>query len=261
MSDRLTLHPFVRFLLHVLPVVPVLACGVVRAENVPLEKLQWISEEYAPYNFSENGEPKGIAVDVLRQMWQALGIPNRVTSIHMLPWARAYRMAQEQPGTCLFSMIATPERRQMFAFIGPLAEINVSAIVPADRNLRITSVRQLDALSVGVVRDDIGEQVLQRAGAHSQLVRTDSARSLVRMLQAKRFDAAVYSFDTFLWTLKRDGGDAAAFKSAFKLYDSVLGYACHKDTDPAVLKRLQRALDRLVADGTVERIRKQYLSR
>ncbi|THF63451.1 substrate-binding periplasmic protein [Pseudothauera rhizosphaerae] len=236
-----------------------LALGSAHAQDRSLEELQWISEEYAPYNFSENGVAKGIAVDVLVKMWEVLGVPRSAADVRILPWARGYRMAQEQPGTCLFSMTITPERRQLFAFVEPLVDTSVTIVAPTAKQLRVAAAKDLDALTIGVVRDDIGEQALHSAGIKSALVRTDSARSLVRMLEGGRFDAISYGLDTALWNMKLEGIDTAGYKAVFTVREGIMGYACHKDIDPALLARLQGALDKLLADGSVERIKRQYL--
>ena len=229
------------------------------AHSQSIEAFQWISEEYAPYNFSENGIPRGIAVDVLTHIWERIGLERKVTDIQILPWARGYRMAQEQPGTCLFSMTVTEPRRELFAFAEPLIESSVSIVAARSSGLEISSIDDLASLTIGVVREDIGEQSLLADGAQATISRADSARSLVRMLTAGRFDAIAYGMDTALWNMQQEGIDSSAYESVFTLREGVMGYACHKDTDPAIMEQLQQALDALVADGTVARIRAEYL--
>jgi polar amino acid transport system substrate-binding protein len=224
-----------------------------------LDELQWISEEYAPYNFTENGVAKGIAVDVLVRMWEQLGVKRSVADIRVLPWARGYRMAQEQPGTCLFSMTVTPQRRELFAFVEPLVDTQVTIIGRRSQGHKIASAADLDKLTIGVVRDDIGEQALLNDGIKSALVRTDSARALVRMLDGGRFEAISYGLDTARWNMQIEGIDSNAYVPIYTVREGVMGYACHKSTAPSTLRQLQGALDKLVADGTVERIKRQYL--
>ena len=35
--------------------------------------VQYVTEEYPPYNYTDNGQIKGVAVDVLSVMYEALG--------------------------------------------------------------------------------------------------------------------------------------------------------------------------------------------
>lgn len=230
--------------------------GTAKAQT--LQDFQWLTEEYAPYNYTENGQLKGIAVDTLVAMWARLGIERRVADIQVLPWARGYRMAQERPGHCLFSTTVTDSRRELFAFVEPIVDTRVAIVAPRGR-LAVSTPKDLQQVPVGVVREDIGELLLLEAGVDDKLLRTDSARALVRMLDAGRFEAISYSLDTVWWNMKAAGIDLAKYENALTLTEGVLGFACHKGTDPALLARLQGALDALRADGTLARIRAKYV--
>ena len=64
----------------------VLFACVVSAQT--LNDLTWMTEEYAPYNFTENGQLKGVAVDVLLEVWKRVGIQKTAKDISVYPWAR-----------------------------------------------------------------------------------------------------------------------------------------------------------------------------
>ncbi|AUN95957.1 substrate-binding periplasmic protein [Pseudazoarcus pumilus] len=246
-----------RWTTHLLVALAAFAlAGAAKAQS--LQDFRWLTEEYAPYNYTEDGALKGIAVDILVAMWDRLGIEREVSDIQVLPWARGYRMAQERPGHCLFSTTVTDSRRELFAFVEPIVDTRVAIVAPRGA-LEVDSPTALRDVPVGVVREDIGELLLQEAGVDKRLSRTDSARSLVRMLDAGRFAAISYSLDTVWWNMKAAGIDTAKYENVLTLTESVLGFACHKDTDPALLARLQGALDALREDGTLARIRARYV--
>lgn len=224
-----------------------------------LDSLQWVTEEYAPYNYSVNGVPTGIFVDILGKVWERLGVHRKVSDIQVLPWARGYRMAQDTPGVCLFSMTVTDQRRQLFAMVQPVVDSRVSIVGPAKGGIAIHSLADLDNYSIGVVRDDIGEQLLQQGGTKARIVRTDSARSLVKMLSGGRFEVIAYSYDTAAWNMKQEGVEVSAYAPLYTLRAGVMGFGCQKDTDPKLIAQLQETVDQLRADGTVERIARRYL--
>jgi polar amino acid transport system substrate-binding protein len=233
------------------------AAGVARSET--LDDLRWVTEEFAPYNFSQDGVATGIAVDILVKIWERMGVNRTVEDIQVLPWARGYRMAQEQAGTCLFSTTVTDARRELFVFVEPVVNSNVSIIAARERAMKVDSVADLAPYQIGVVREDIGDQALQEDGFSGTFVRTDSARILMRMLHGGRFDAVSYNFVTASWTMRQEGIDSDLYEPVLTLREGHMGYACHKDTDPVLIARLQRALDALISDGTVEEITQRYL--
>lgn len=227
--------------------------------NPTLSELRWYSEEYAPLNFSgEEGVPTGITVDLLQAMMHYLDEPFDPATIQILPWARGYRIIQEQPNTCLFGTNITETRRELFHFIGPAVDNWVTVIAPRAAALSINTIDELSTLSIGVVREDIGELLLLEAGVEADLVRSDSARSLIRMLAAGRFEAIAYGELVTFWTLQTEGITPEDYETVYVLSEGVMGYACHRDTDPTLLARLQQALDELRANGTAQTIRQRY---
>jgi hypothetical protein len=72
------------------------------------------TEEWAPYNYAESTAAKGISTDILRE---ACALAKRVCEIHLVPWARAYKMASSTPNTLAFTMARTPEREKEFLWI------------------------------------------------------------------------------------------------------------------------------------------------
>ena len=225
-----------------------------------LEQLRWYSEEYAPINFSgEDGIASGISIELLEAMMVHLDTPFSRSQVQILPWARGYRIAQEQPGACLFATTVTDTRREVFKFVEPAVEVGISIIAPKAAALQIDSMDALSSLQIGVVREDIGEQLLQETGLELRLVRTDSARGLMRMLAGGRFDAISYNDAVTFWTMREEDIDPNDFEIIHVLSRGVMGYACHRDTDPALLARLQQALDQLIADGTAANIQQRYI--
>ncbi len=243
-----------------LPIAAVLALTTTLASATPsLGDLRWITEEYAPINFSdEQGVATGITVDLLQAMMARLDQPFDPAAIQVLPWARGYRIAQEQVGTCLFGTTLTESRLELFQFILPAVENRIAIIAPRAAALSIDSVAALAPLRIGVVREDIGELLLQEAGVDAQLVRVDSARALVRMLAAGRFDAIAYSDLVTDWTMQAHAIDPDAFESVYTLREGIMGYACHPATDPVLLEQLRQSLDSLIEDGTAAEIRQRY---
>lgn len=242
-----------------------LAVGLVaahaQAQSSPrdLNGLRWVTEEYAPYNFTQDGVVTGLAVDILVRMWERLGVDKSAADIQSLPWARGYRMALDQPDTCLFSTTVTDTRREQFQFIEPILDANVSVIAARSRNLEAGSVRDLEPYSIGVVREDIGDQLLQEDGFAGTYVRTDSARILMRMLHGQRFDGAAYNIRVADWTMLQEGIDPELYEPVLTLQEGHMGYACHRDIDAALIAQLQAALDALIEDGTVDAIIQGYL--
>lgn len=223
--------------------------------------ISWMSEEYPPYNFSSpSGHPQGIAVEMLEQIWRRLGIDHHANDIQIMPWARGYAQLQRKPNTALFSMTYTPAREKQFRFVGPLIPNHVVLLAPKAKQLQIQDPAQLQELIIGVVREDIGEQLLNDLEINpDNLVFSNLASNLVQLLARGRVDAIAYSADVATWNMLRAGIDPSQFENIYTLLEGQLGYAFHQDTDPSLLRQYQQALDQLKAEGQLEILRSRYL--
>jgi polar amino acid transport system substrate-binding protein len=227
-----------------------------------LEQMTWITEQYPPFNFRdpEDGQIKGICVDILLALFDSLGVDKGREDLTALPWARGYQAALEKPGTAIFSMTDTEERRKLFQLVGPVVPTQVSLIAKRSRKLKVESVADMNKLRIGVIRDDIGDQLIRKLGLSSKAIHTKAAAdNIVRMLYRDRLDAIAYADDIARHHTKLAGLDPSELESVYVLMESQMTYAFHLTTDPEVLKVLQLALDELREDGTVDRIRDRYL--
>jgi len=68
-----------------------------------------------------------------------------------------------------------------------------------------------------------------------------------------------YGYPTLESLLKEEKIDKDLFEIVYTFPPLPMGYAFNKDTDPALIKELQKALDSVHADGTADKIRKKYL--
>ena len=225
-----------------------------------LETMNWYSEEYPPYNFKgEDGLPTGMAVDVLMAAFKKIGVGVVAADIKIAPWNRSYKFIQKRPGTALFSMTYTPERQQIMRFVGPSVPVNVSVIAPKKSSISARTPAELSELRIGVVRDDIGGQLIRKFAVSAEAIkRKNSIKQLLYLLGAGRIDAVAYAADVFNYAVRKSGGKPTDYEEIVVLKNGQLGYAFHRDTDPTVLQPLQKAIDELKAEGVIDKITAKY---
>lgn len=81
-------------------------------------QLRVITEDWPPLSYLENGEPRGMAVEIVEELLNRVRIPARV---HVIPWNLGWELASSDPNILLFSMIYTEERAQRFKMLGAIA--------------------------------------------------------------------------------------------------------------------------------------------
>lgn len=224
-----------------------------------LEAMTWYSEEYPPFNYQADGKAAGMSVDILMAAFQKIGVDVTPADIEIVPWNRSYNFVRNRPGTALFVMTYSEERERIMKFVGPALPSRVSIIAPRDKGLSIDSPEDLAGLKIGVVREDIGDQLLRAVAPDGATVsKRNTLKALFYLMNSGRVDAVSYSLNVFRHAAREAGEDPNRYVELLVLKEAQLGYAFHNATNPAVLAPLQKALDELKADGTVDRIVARY---
>src|SRR3546814_9365600 len=81
------------------------------------EVLHLTTEQYAPCNFDQDGEIKGLGADQVREIMRRSGI---AYDMELLPWSRAIGLDRERPMTCVFTTAHTVDRNAQFKWVEPL---------------------------------------------------------------------------------------------------------------------------------------------
>ncbi|WP_262689676.1 substrate-binding periplasmic protein [Kordiimonas aestuarii] len=77
------------------------------------------TEEFPPYNYSEQGNAVGLATAKVRQV---LGEARLNYKIRVVPWPRAMQRALSEDNAFIFTIARTPEREDTFDWIVPIAK-------------------------------------------------------------------------------------------------------------------------------------------
>lgn len=232
-----------------------------------LNDVTWITEEYPPYNYTENGQLKGVAVDVLLEVWKRVGVQKTTKDIAVYPWARGLSLMEGNQGTCLFATTITPRRKNVltYQFVSPIPldqrEIGNHIIALKSKHITITSPEDLKKYRIGVVRGDVGQDFAIEANVpEDHIDACVNGSQLVKKMEKHRFDVASYGFTTMMEILKENDMDPEDYEIVYHFPPVPMGYAFNKDTDPALVNELQKALDAVYADGTADMIMKKYMT-
>ena len=217
----------------------------VTASSLELNKLTYITENNASFNYIRNDQLQGFAVELLLSASADLDSPVKRDEILVQPWARAFKNALRGPKTVLFSTIRTPEREDKFQWVGPIATESDVVIALKARQIKITDSANLKRYIVGAVRGDVGEEILHEINVPSdQIVLLPSPTSMGTMLTAKRIDAWI--FGEFAWreTLMSAGLNPSLFEIVFRFPPKHYYFALSTDIDPMLVQSFQLAIEK-----------------
>ncbi|PKG39019.1 substrate-binding periplasmic protein [Psychromonas sp. Urea-02u-13] len=229
----------------------------------PFDKIKCLTENYPPYNFFQDGRLQGIAVDLLDVMLKKIKADTDVQEIEVMPWARAYHDVLYNSDTCIFSTTRTEKREKLFKWVGPIASTTIALIAKKNSNIYINSARDLSNYRIGVVREDIGEQLLLAAGMQlkdlKRLGGVHATRRSINKLNFDRIDAWAYEKNVALWEIKKNGFNSDDYLVVYKLFDGNLYYAFNIETPDELILELQTAFDEIKEEGIHQKIMDKYL--
>lgn len=212
--------------------------------------INWYTEDYPPFNYEQEGEIKGIAIDILKATYAELDWPLATEKIEIMPWARVYRILQNEPNACVFSITHTGERAKLFNFIGPVMPNTVAIIGHTNSTIDDMQLSTDLSLRFGVVKNDIGHQLLKQYGIpEAQFVYLKTGYELVKMLEHKRVDLIAYGDIIARYQFNRAKINPSQYRIIKPLLKSFLGFACNKDVPQQVIEKLDNAVKQVVIEN------------
>lgn len=236
------------------------ACLPLAALAAPFPQFTIMSEEWQPYNFPDQGIPRGLAVDMLVRMLERVGSFQGRGDIHFYPWERGFQMAQQKPGVLLFSVTRSQERQPLFKWVGPIADNTIYLFALKSRHLVAHTPADLKKYRIDTYIGAVSEDVLvgQFGYRLDELDRSNKQVSTVQKVMMGRGDLFPASHATLASMCLEIQCKPEAFEPVLELTRSQLYYVLSKDTPDAVVTQLQNAFDALKAEGVLAELTKTY---
>lgn len=221
-------------------------------------ELRVITEDWAPYNYRDQGKVVGFSTEIVHAVMDELG---EHYPIEIYPGARGDRMLKTLPNVMHFSLFRTPERENRFKWVGPISKQAVYFYKRKDNPKAyrsIQDIKQAKLITVphkGLVASRVAAlgitNVIKLSEREKQfsLLFSDRAELLVNV---SPLGVAHY--------LKMMGKPADSLVATeVKLVEFPLYIACSKEIPDEVIQRWQKALDKVKASDKYQQIYKKYL--
>jgi len=217
------------------------------------------ADSWAPYNFSQNGTPTGVATDLVREVFEEAGIPYQLS---IQPWKRAYQNTLRTPETGLFVVNKTEARSQQFKWVGPLFESRVALYrLKSRQGIVISRLLDLNHYRTGVLASGSVYAFLKRFGIDDEHldIHSYAGQHLIKLF-AERIDLVPGDELDLAYQVKGFERDFNELEEAHFLYWGAYYLALNSTTPDSLVNQLQAALDKVVAEGTREQIIRRYIS-
>ncbi len=214
-----------------------------------------LTEEFPPYNYTKNGKITGISTEIIREILRRLKYPD---NIEIMSWTDGYNLILNNDNTILFSTTRSPQRADLFKWVGPLVPNNVVFFARKGSGMPVNTLDDAKNIKmIGVYKDDFGEQLLKGKGF----------TNLDSVIDNKENVQKLVSGEIDLWAineltgkhLAQQVGLADKIENVFLVNEAEMYIAFSKNTPDSVIRKWQKVLDTMQKDGSYARIFGQWL--
>lgn len=236
--------------------LPLLMLGCAQASD--LSDLQYLSEEYRPYNYSdEQGQPTGLSVELLQAVWQRTN--TRPQHITIMPWARGYYLLTQKPNVVLFATARTAAREPLFKWACPIGYAEVVLLALKGKSPELKSLEDAKQYPISAVRADVGEQLLLNNGFdEGKILSANRLQQALKMLTSGRATLLSTNRTTVMELIHSQQLDPEQFKVAWMLSSEQFCYAFSSQVSDELVKRFQTGLNQVLASDSYGPIRDKY---
>jgi polar amino acid transport system substrate-binding protein len=217
--------------------------------------LHLLTEHFPPYNYQDGDRITGINAEIVHRLCE---ITNTQCSMQLYPWLRAYEYALQDPKAGLFSTSRTPERRDKFQWVGPLASSRSFLYRLKSRpEVNPQDLVQARQFGIAVARGDVYEEFLQRAGfvRGKNLLDFPSKSAPIGLFLQGKVDLVIGSELVMPAWLAAHNASIDLVEPVIQLETKGENYlALNLAVAPEQVQALQTALDEMKSSGEYQRI-------
>lgn len=235
-----------------------LALTLLASFNLPAETRMFMTHFIKPFSYQEEGEIKGFAVDVVKQLAINLQVD---ISFNVFPFKRALMTVQNSANSALFIVARRPEREDTVKWVGPLVTSGVFFYKRRGSALAIQSLEDAKQVTLIGVGDGNADHSYLKSLGFTNLAPTNNQKQSLQMLIKRRIDLTPISQIVMPEMAKDAAIDPSNFQvTQTKLYDSTLYIAFSNDTSDSEIHRWQQALDLLKFSGEYKKLYSSYIN-
>ncbi|MGL4251904.1 MAG: substrate-binding periplasmic protein [Aeromonas sp.] len=226
--------------------------------SLPASAFTYYSEQNFPLNgIDKNGQPVGLAVELLQLMWREMGEPEQ--PIHFQPWARSWYLLTQQSEAVLFTTAHTKVRAPHFLWVCPISHSRVALVGRKQNTPIVNSKADLAKLKIGVMQADVGEQLLLNRGVNpDNLMVVSRMDQVVRQLIMARTDLVAGNEVMLRHQAKAIGFASEDFVTVAILEEVENCFAFNPQADKQQVARLQQALDKVRLGSEYKELMERY---
>lgn len=226
------------------------------------QDLKVVTEEWKPFNYTDNGELKGISTEVVKAVLDRAGLEG---DFKVYPWSRTYYLALNEPDTLIYTIYRNEEREERFHWIGPINKAPRFFFYRLRErdDIDLKSLADAKAYEIGVLNNNYSHQKLLEEGfvEGEHLFVNKTTENNIRMLLAGRIDLFPGNEIATDQLFREMGIEEDRIIKSIQIFDTeARAYmAFNRDSSPELVKRVREAFEEVQSEGLIESVTMKYI--
>ncbi|TYC52361.1 amino acid ABC transporter substrate-binding protein [Rhodobacterales bacterium] len=198
-------------------------------------------------------EKKGVTIELMELFAEKAGID---IEIRFAPWKRAQILAENTPGSLIFTLAFSQSLSEKFQYIAPLMYTDSSFVTLNDRLDSYENARS-SGKTIGVHLGSHGKEILDHLG-FTNLIEVPSAQQMATMLNTGRIDAWYTMSLRARYMFRENGFDPERLVIGAPVSHDIQWLAANNSIDPDLRARLSKAVSNVWRDPRYWKIVDRY---
>jgi ABC-type amino acid transport substrate-binding protein len=219
-------------------------------------RLRFITEEYNPFNYTDNARITGLAPELLREICSLLEIES---TMEVLPWEEGFNETLKTENAVLFTTTLNSTRKDLFKWAGPFASLDWIFYAASTRPVSLKTLEEAKEVgTIGVVPDYAMTEYLEAEGFTNLVYCTDIADAFTQLLNGAidLFPSDQYTLEQALTSL---GESVYSVIPQLTIKTELLYFAFNKSIADAVVSDFQEALNECKKNGVLKQLTQNFL--
>ena len=225
--------------------------------------IELVTDDYPPFQYSENGNPTGLAVEITQTVFQRMGYS---VAISIFPWARALDMVKKGEADGIFLIYKNPERAQLWLdYPSEPVLIDIQSLdTLTDSAINYQGdLTTLSQYNIGTIRDyDYGADFM--AAIKNRTLHVEPASTNMNNLDkllGGHIDIIADSWYVTRYNAKRHDANAKikTLQPFIRQIPSYLAFSKKRNFDKDFIDRYSQILLEMKKDGSYDAIIQKYL--
>ncbi len=199
-----------------------------------------------PYTVCKGLRVEGVAVSVLSEIMKMTDTPFDPKRIKLLPWAQAIQIAETKSRKILLNVPRTPDIEKKFKWVGPMDTQRFVLVGKKGTAFAIASSTDSKNYKTATIRNSDPEKKLLSKGIDAEGLHQNTTHvQALRGLDARSVDLLAHSDMATAFLMTGLGIDTKEYTVVYTYFEESLYYAFSKDTDDALITKLNLTLSKL----------------